>query len=71
MAKDNRMILNKKEVTTIKLTNFTQSIATAQTPQEKERQKKIKENEDYIAHIKKHDKKAYERYLSYSTYLIH
>ncbi len=48
MAKENKMLLNKKEVTTIKLTNFTQSIETIQTRQEKERQKKIKENEDYI-----------------------
>jgi len=65
------MLLNKQEATTIKLTNFRQSIETVQTPQEKELQKKIKENEDYIEHIKKHDKKAYERYLSYSTYLKH
>jgi len=71
MAKEDRMLLNKKEVTTIKLTNFTQSIEMIQTPQEKELQKKIKENEEYIEHIKKHDKKAYERYLSYSTYLKH
>jgi len=71
MAKENRMILNTKEVTNIKLTNFTQSIETIQTRQEKELQAKIKESEDYIEHIKKHDKKAYERYLSYSTYLKH
>ena len=71
MAKENRMILNTKEVTNIKLTNFTQSIETVQTRQEKELQAKIKESEDYIEHIKKHDKKAYERYLSYSTYLKH
>ena len=56
MAKENRMILNKKEVKNIKLTNFTQF---------------IKENEDYIEYIKEHDKKAYEKYLSYSTYLKH
>lgn len=62
------MPLNKKETTTIKLTNFTQ---TLKTPQETELQKKIKENEDYIEHIKEHDKKAYERYISYSTYLKH
>lgn len=68
MPKEDRVPLNKKEVTTIKLTNFAQ---TLQSPQEIERQKKIKENEDYIKHIKKHDKKAYERYLSYSTYLKH
>lgn len=71
MPKEDRMLLNKQEVTTVKLTNFTQSIETIQTRQDKERQKKIKENEDYIEYIKKHDKKAYERYLSYSTYLKH
>jgi len=59
------MPLNKKE---IKLTNFTE---TLQTPQEKERQKKIKQNEEYIKYIKEHDKIAYERYLSYSSYLRH
>jgi hypothetical protein len=31
--KESRMTLNKKEATTIKLTNFTQSIETLQTPQ--------------------------------------
>jgi len=64
------LILNK-ELKNIKLTNFSQSIETAQTSREKELQKKIKENEDYIEFIKEHDKKAYERYLSYSSYLRH
>ena len=68
MAKEKRMPLNKKEIKSIKLTNFTERI---QTNQEKELQKKIKENEDYIEYIKEHDKKAYERYLSYSSYLRH
>lgn len=71
MAKENRMTLNKKEMTNIKLTNFTQCIETIQTSREEELQKKIKDNEDYIEHIKKHDKKAYANYLSYSTYLKH
>ena len=68
MAKESEMPLNKKEVESIKLTNFTETI---QTSQEKELQKKIKENEDYIEYIKEHDKKAYARYISYSTYLRH
>ena len=68
MPKEGRMPLNKKEVTTKKLKNFTKTI---QTPQEIQLQKKIKENEEYIEHIKKHDKIAYERYLSYSSYLKH
>ena len=62
------MGLNRQKVKDVKLTNFTDKL---QTPQEKERQKKIKENEEYIEYIKEHDKIAYERYLSYSTYLSH
>ncbi|MDF1881928.1 hypothetical protein JHD50_11575 [Sulfurimonas sp. MAG313] len=65
------MNLNKKEVQDIKLTHFTKFVEKVQTNQEKELQKKIKENEEYIERIKEHDKKAYERYLSYSTYLSH
>ena len=65
------MPLMKKDTNIINLKNFTQSIKAIPTSQEIERQKKIEENEAYIEHIKEHDKEAYQRYLSYSTYLKH
>ena len=48
------------------LKNFLDTMTN--TP-EQEKERKIKENADYIAYIKEHDKEAYQNYLSYSTYL--
>jgi len=62
------MSLKRNENKDIKVTSFSETEPTAQ---EKERQNKIKENEAYIKYIKEHDKVAYERYLSYSSYLRH
>lgn len=63
------MLLKKDEITCSKITNYTQFAEMVQTSQEDELQKKIKDNEAYIKYIKVHDKKAYEKYLSYLTYL--
>lgn len=53
----------------LKLKNYTEFVDTIADKQEVERQKKMKANAEYIEYIKVHDKKAYENYLSYSTYL--
>ncbi|MDQ7045529.1 MAG: hypothetical protein Q9M32_06440 [Sulfurimonas sp.] len=37
--------------------------------QEQEKQIKMKASADYVEYIKEHDKEAYKKYLSYSTYL--
>jgi len=65
------MTFDKKDLKNINFTHITQFSQTIPTPQEQALQKKIKENEAYIEHIKVHDKKAYEKYLSYSSYLRH
>lgn len=53
----------------VTLKNYTEFKETIKNTQEQEKQKKIQASKDYIEYIKKHDKKAYENYLSYSTYL--
>lgn len=47
-------------------TSFTQ---TLQSTPEEEKEHKIQASKEYIAYIKEHDKDAYEKYLSYATYL--
>lgn len=53
----------------IKLKNYKQFVDRISSAEEDKKQMKIKETAEYIEHIKIHDKKAYEKYLSYSTYL--
>ena len=59
----------KPEIKTIKLKNYKQFTDTVSNAHEQELEIKKKASSDYIEYIKKHDKEAYENYLSYSTYL--
>lgn len=55
--------------TSKELKNYTQFIDTLKSSLEEERKIKLKASQDYIEYIKQHDEKAYQNYLSYSTYL--
>lgn len=62
-------MIRKIELKNIKLKNYKQFIDTITNTDEDEKQMKIKASDDYIEYIKTHDKEAYKKYLSYSTYL--
>lgn len=59
----------KVDVKNVKLTNYSEFTEVVKNNQTQELDRKKKESEAYIEHIKLHDKEAYEKYLSYNTYL--
>ncbi len=59
----------KNQNRALKITSYSQFNETLASQREAKQQQKIQENEAYIEYIKKHDKEAYEKYLSYATYL--
>lgn len=59
----------KIDIKNVKLTNYSEFTEVVKNNQTQELDRKRKESEAYIEYIKLHDKEAYEKYLSYATYL--
>ena len=57
------------DVKNIKLTNYSEFVEAIENKQAQELEQRIKESAAYVEHIRLHDKEAYQKYLSYATYL--